>query len=271
MSAAGRLWLAGCGTMAGAMLRRWLSSGLDPAAVTVVRPSGRPVAPGVAVHAAPPAGTPDLLLLGFKPQKLAEAAPRFAPHVGPDTILVSILAGVELATLRRAFPAAGAIVRAMPNTPVAIGEGVVGLFGEGGPEAPANATVAALMAPLGLVEWIADEALFDVVTALAGSGPAFLFRFIDALGAGGAALGLAPDQAARFALATVQGAAQLAARAEAPPAALAEQVASPGGSTRAGLAVLDEAGALARLVEATLAAATRRNAEMAQAARDATA
>ena len=124
------------------------------------------------------------------------------------------------------------------------------------------------MAPLGLVEWIADEALFDIVTALSGSGPAFVFRYIDALAKGAAALGLPADQAARFALATVEGAALLAASADEPPGILADRVASPGGTTRAGLDVLDANGALDALVTRTLDAAAKRNAEMAAAARE---
>jgi pyrroline-5-carboxylate reductase len=123
------------------------------------------------------------------------------------------------------------------------------------------------MAPLGLVEWISDEGLFDAVTALSGSGPAFLFRFIDALAEAGAALGLPADQAARLAMATVEGSAALAAGAEESPAILADRVASPGGTTRAGLDILDADQALKALVRDTLDAAARRGAEMAAAAR----
>lgn len=119
------------------------------------------------------------------------------------------------------------------------------------------------MAPLGLVEWIADESHFDAVTALSGSGPAFLYRFIDALAQGGAALGLPADQAARLALATVEGAALTAAASADAPASLADKVASKGGSTRAGLDVLDADSALETLVAATLAAAEARNRELA--------
>jgi pyrroline-5-carboxylate reductase len=123
------------------------------------------------------------------------------------------------------------------------------------------------MQPLGLVEWIADEKQFDLVTALAGSGPGFVYRFIDALAEGAAALGLPADQARRLALATVEGSALLAARSDESPAALADKVASPGGSTRKGLDVLDERRALASLLRETLAASARRNAEMAADAR----
>lgn len=259
-SDAGRLLLVGCGAMAGAMLRRWLATGLDPDRVTAVSPSGRAMPPGVRVLPTIPTERFDTVLLGFKPQQLAAVRPQL--HALEAGRLISILAGVELATLR-ALTRAGAVVRAMPNLPVAIGKGVVALHGDVGPGAEA------LMRPLGLVERIDDERLFDVVTALAGSGPGFLARYIDAIAAAGAALGLPEDQAARLAMATVEGSALLAAQSDESPAALADRVASPGGSTRKGLDVLDADGALARLVTATLEAATRRNGELAAAARGA--
>jgi pyrroline-5-carboxylate reductase len=263
----GPIWLVGCGNMAGAMLRRWLDSGLDPAEVTVIRKSGAPFADGVTVLTAPPPDgpVPALVMLGLKPQMLDLIAPDLAPMLAPETMLVSILAGVELAALRRRFPVPREIVRAMPNTPVALGGGVVALASDGAEEG-GRARAQALMAPLGLVEWV-DEGLFDVVTALAGSGPAFLFRFIDALAEAGADAGLPADQAARFALATVAGAASLAARSEESPRALADRVASPGGSTRRGLDVLDEDGGLIPLLRNTITAAILRNREMAEAAR----
>jgi pyrroline-5-carboxylate reductase len=192
-------------------------------------------------------------------------APDLAPMLGEETMLVSILAGVELAALRRRFPSPHMIVRAMPNTPVAVGQGVVALAADTA-EQSARDRAAALMRPLGLVEWV-DEGLFDVATALAGSGPAFLFRFIDALAEAGADAGLPADQAARFALATVQGSAMLAAGSDESPHALAERVASPGGSTRRGLDVLDEDNGLNPLIRNTLTAAILRNREMAEAAR----
>ncbi|MGI4732932.1 MAG: pyrroline-5-carboxylate reductase family protein [Janthinobacterium lividum] len=254
--------LVGCGNMAGAMLRRWLDQGLSPDRVTAISPSGRVLPAGVRVEREWPRDTEpfDVVMLGIKPQRLADVLDGASAALAPR-LLISILAGVELATLRERF-AAGSIVRAMPNLPVALGKGVVALHGE-----DPDGVAAALMAPLGLVEWIADERSFDLVTALAGSGPAFLYRFVDALAEAGAALGLAPDQAARLALATVAGAAALAAGADESPATLADRVASPGGSTREGLNVLDRDGALSRLLMQTLAAATRRNGELAAAGR----
>lgn len=261
--AAGRLLLVGCGNMAGAMLRRWLEAGLDPALVTAVSPSGRAMPEGVRVVNAIPYEDNeigfDTIMLAFKPQQLASVRQSYLDAHAPKR-LISILAGVEAHTLKE-LTGADAIVRAMPNLPVALGKGVVALHGDH------NDAVDALMTPLGLVEWVNDEALFDVVTALAGSGPGFLYRYIDAMAAAGAALGLPADQAARLALATVEGAALLAAQADVGPAALAERVASPGGSTREGLNVLDREGALVALLTETLRAAARRNAAMAAAVR----
>jgi len=264
----GPIWSIGAGNMGGAMLRGWIAGGVDPAQITVVDP-GSPSLPDGVRHltATPPDGeVPALVLLAVKPQMLDAVAPALAPALGRETILLSILAGVELASLRARFPEVAGIVRVMPNTPVAIGKGVVALYGEG-VDAAARDAIADLMRTLGLVEWLDGETLFDLVTALSGSGPAFTFRFIDALAAGGAALGLPADQALRFARATVEGSALLAAQSDESPAQLADRVASPGGSTREGLNVMDADGAINTLLEAVLDAATKRNAALAAAAR----
>ena len=262
-----RLLLVGAGNMGGAMLRRWLDAGMAPADVTVVSPSGRAMPDGVRVLPAIPDAadaTFDAIMLGLKPQQLATL--RGGPLAGhAPRLLVSILAGVEAATLAGLCDA-GAVVRAMPNLPVAIGKGVVALYSSGADDA-ARAELTTLMQPLGLVEWIADEAQFDDVTSLAGCGPGFVFRFADALAQAGAALGLSADQAARLALATLEGSAAMASVADVTPAVLADRVASPGGSTRQGLNVLDRDDALVALLTQTLAASARRNREMAAAAR----
>jgi pyrroline-5-carboxylate reductase len=253
--------------MAGAMLERWLASGLNPRQVTVVRPSGRPVAEGVRVLTAIPAGeTPALVLLGVKPQKLDEVAPALAPVLRADTLLVSILAGVEQVALRARFPAARTIVRAMPNTPVRLGKGVVNLFTDSPGEA-ARAAVTDLMAPLGHTEWFDDEPSFALAGHVTGAGPAFLFRFIEGFAAAGEELGLSADQAARLAIYMVEGAGALAASSPDTPAELARRVASPGGTTEAGLRVLDAEGGLRQLLLRTLDASRRRSIEMAEAAR----
>ncbi|RZL55681.1 MAG: pyrroline-5-carboxylate reductase, partial [Sphingomonas sp.] len=249
-----RLLMVGAGNMGGAMLRRWLAAGLSPADVTVVSPSGRAMPDGIrVVPAVPDAGEGgfDVILLGLKPQQLALL--RDGPLAGhAPRVLVSILAGVEEATLATLCKA-DAVVRAMPNLPVAIGQGVVALFSTAADDA-ARAELTEWMRPLGLVEWIADEARFDDVTALAGCGPGFVFRFADALAQAGTALGLPQDQAARLALATLAGSASMAAEADVTPATLADRVASPGGSTREGLNVLDRDDRLVTLLTETLAA-----------------
>ena len=261
-----QLFLVGCGNMAGQMLTRWLACGLDPARVTVLRPSGRAVADGVRVVTAYPAslspGT--TVLLGMKPYQLGDVATALAPLCGQGTRLLSILAGTPLAELRRQFPKAGQIVRAMPNLPVGLGQGVTALHAEAGSSDAVRAAIDALIAPLGLAEWIADEGQFNEVTALSGCGPAFLFRFIDALARAGEAIGLPADQAARMALATVQGSANMAAQASDSPAVLADRVASPGGMTREGLNVLDADDRLLKLLTDTLTAARDRGEEMAR-------
>jgi pyrroline-5-carboxylate reductase len=264
----GPLWLVGAGNMGGAMLRGWIAAGVDPASILVIDPNPADLPPGVVhVPSAPPDGAaPATLVLAVKPQLLDVVAPGVAPALEAQTLVISILAGVEIASLAQRFPKARDIVRVMPNTPAAIGKGVMALYGANLASA-VMARAEALMAPLGSFEWIARESLFDAVTAVSGCGPAFLFRFIDAIAKAGAALGLPEDQALRLAIGTVEGSALLAAQADETPAQLADRVASPGGSTREGLNVLDADRAIERLMDATLRASARRNAEMAAAAR----
>lgn len=263
----GPIWLLGCGNMAGAMLAGWLDAGLDPSQFTVVRPSGRDAAPGVRVLTQLPKGeVPALVLLGFKPKTLDAVAPTLAPTLDPRTILVSILAGIEQASLRSRFPAPATIVKAMPNLAVRLGKGVTNLFSDT-PDADARAQVTRLLAALGHAEWFEDEAVFQAAGILTGAGPAFLFRFIDALATAAASTGLPPEQAARLALAMVEGSAALAAASDADPAELARRVASPGGTTEAGLKVLDDQEALRTLIRRTLEAGRDRSREMAAEAR----
>lgn len=260
------LLIIGCGNMGGAMLAGWLAAGLAPARFTVVDPYLAAAPDGVALLRELPEGRFDAVLLGVKPQLLGDVAPALAALAGDGTTLLSILAGVEIGSLAARFPAARGLVRIMPNLAAALGKSPVALFAHGLDEA-GRAAVTDLMRPLGTPEWLADEALFDAVTALAGSGPAFVYRFIDALAAGATALGLPAEQAGRLALATVEGAALLASASAHSPGELARRVASPGGTTQAGLDALDADDALARLVAATLTAASDRSAEMARAAR----
>lgn len=258
--------LVGCGNMGGAMLAGWLAAGLAPSRFTIVDPAMVEAPAGVTLLRDLPDAQFDAILLGVKPQLFGEIAPRLAPIAGNNTVVISILAGVELASLAARLPDAGGLVRIMPNLSAAIGRSPIGLFGQGLDEA-GKAAVTALLDPLGTPEWLADEGLFDLVTALVGSGPAFVYRFIDALAVGAAELGLPAEQAQRLARATVEGAALLAASSPYDPGELARRVASPGGTTQAGLDVLDADAAMARLVGATLQAARDRGAEMARAAR----
>jgi len=256
-----RFFQFGCGNMGGAMLAGWLAGGFDPAAFTVIDPYLAAAPAGVRhLDAAPDEVPADVVLLGFKPHQLGTAAPAIAPLIGDTTLVLSILAGVDMATLRATFPQAGAIVRVMPNLAAAIGKSPIALFGDA--KGAARGHTDALMAPLGQAEWLAHESDMDLVTALAGSGPAFVYRFIDALASGAAALGLPREQADRLALAMVEGAAQLAAASPHGPAELARRVASPGGVTQIGLDVLDADDRLTRLIEDTLKGARDRSAEM---------
>lgn len=260
--------IVGCGNMGGAMLEGWLAGGVDPSCITVADPAMRGAADGVRVVPEAPREAFDVLLLGVKPQLLDLVAPQVAEVLTERTVLLSILAGVELATLESRFPRNGGIVRIMPNLAAAIGKSPLALCAAGLAESQ-HAVIDALLAPLGTPEWLPSEHLFDAVTALSGCGPAFVYRYIDAMAAGAASLGVPADQAERLALATVEGAAQLAASSSHGPGELARRVASPGGSTQAGLDVLDAEAALARLVQAAMAAAEARSAEMGREARSA--
>ena len=174
---------------------------------------------------------------------------------------------MPVASLNALFPQATAILRCMPNLPVRTGQGV-SLFHPGkGISEQCRRDVAGTFGLLGLVEWLEDESLFDAATALSGCGPAFVYRFIDALGEAGAAVGLDPAMAARMAVATVAGAGLSAARSDQSPATMADAVASKGGMTRQGLDVLDQDGALKTLLEATLGAARDRGVELAELAK----
>ena len=259
------LFLVGCGNMAGAMLSRWLDCGMDPDHVTVMRPSGRPVAEGVRVLTTFPSVLPTgaVVLLGLKPQQLEGIAADLSRALDRDSLLISILAGTTIPQLRDLFPMVPDIVRVMPNTPVRTGQGVCAIHADATTGQSALSVVCDLMAPLGLVEPIADEAQFNLVTALSGCGPAYLFRFIDALAAAGAAWGLDETQAQRLALATVEGAVTLATTSGENPGILADRVASPGGMTRSGMDVLDRPDGLTALLVETIRTARDRGEEMA--------
>ncbi len=250
------IWLLGCGNMGGALLRRWLAEDMGPVAVIDPAPVNLPE--GISAGTAPPVGSPEILLLAVKPQAWREAVAPVAAVIGPMTLVVSVMAGVTVADIASVFPRS-AIIRAMPNTPAAIGMGATALFTTAGEIAQGAAE--ALFGPAGTTVWLSDEAQFDAVTGLSGSGPAYVFAFIEALAAAGAAAGLDPALAMQLARATVTGAAALAAAdATVPAGDLRARVTSPGGTTAAGLAVLQPG--LAPLLAETVAAAAGRSREL---------
>jgi len=261
--------LVGAGKMGGAMLEGWLKVGMAPGSIAVFdpQPSGELRAlcavRGVALNP-DPAGVepPAALVLAVKPQGLEAAAPMVEAIVSSDTLLVSILAGKTVDDLRRRIPSARAVVRAMPNLPASIGAGATGAFASAEVSAEGRAQADALLSANGVVEWIGDEALIDAVTALSGSGPAYVFHLVESMAKAGAAAGLPPDLAARLARATVTGAGRLLAESDLPPEQLRRNVTSPGGTTAAALDVLMGEGGLEPLMREAVAAAKRRAGEL---------
>ena len=252
-------WLVGCGNMAGAMVEGWRAAGLDLSGVTAIRPSGTPVEGVRTVTALPEGEAPRFVMLGVKPQKLDEVVSGLAPRVTKDTVVVSLLAGVDAATLRRRFPGAAAIVRAMPNLAVAVGQGVTALYSA---DADRDPDIGKLMDALGDAPWCKDDDELAAIGALAGSGPAYVARFAAAMSTGGEVMGLDPARAAAIAARTLVGTAALIARGEG-FAGLARRVASPNGTTEQGLAVLDASDGLQPLVDRMFAAAIARGKAMA--------
>ena len=270
----GSLVLAGAGKMGGALLRGWLASGLAPDVVCVVDPHLDPETEAFCrdhgVRVAVTAGPPDALVLAVKPQTFAADPDVFAVLAGPGTLVVSILAGKTLADLRGGLPAAGVIVRAMPNLPAAVGRGATGVAAEASLKPDRRAVAAALLEAVGHVEWL-DESLIDAVTAVSGSGPAYVFLLAECLAEAGVAAGLPADIAGRLARATVEGAGALMVdRPEFTPTALREAVTSPGGTTAAALNVLRGTDGLAPLMAKAVAAAKRRAGELASRKNNAT-
>lgn len=260
-----QLLIIGCGNMGGAMLAGWLAAGMDSARFAVLDPALEETPEGVALYRAvaeaEAAAAHDAVMLGFKPQQLAQLAPGIQPLCGDGIAMTSLLAGITLEQLRAAFPQASSHVRVMPNLAARINKSPVILL-ESGLDDTRRSAAFALFDALGTAVWLEDESRFDLVTALAGSGPGFVYRFIDALAQAGADLGLDRAQADALALAMVEGAASLAAASEFSPGELADRVASPGGMTREGLNVLDEGGALVELLTRTLAATRDRGSEL---------
>ena len=260
-------WFVGCGNMGGAIIDGWRTGGLDLGTVTVIRPSGSPVEGARVVRDLSEAGAPpELVVLAFKPQKLDEIAPELRRYLSARTVVVSLLAGAEAASLRQRFPGVGAIVRAMPNLPVAVRRGVTGLFSADVDE-QTRQYVTNLFAAVGFTMWMADEAKFGALGSVAGAGPAYVARFVAALTKAGVQRGLTKEIAAVLARETVLGTAWMAATLGEDEASIAHRVASPNGTTEAGLAVLDNEHVLDDLIAATINAAVLRGRELAEQAR----
>ena len=260
-------WFIGCGNMGGAIIDGWRTGGLDLGPITVIRPSAMPVEGTRTIAGLADAGPPPkLVVLAFKPQKLDEIAPELRRYLSANTVLVSLLAGVEAQSLRQRFPGAGAIVRAMPNLPVAVRRGVTGLYSADADERTQR-ELNDLFSALGFAMWMADETKLAALGSVAGAGPAYVARFIGALTKAGVKRGLTQEIAAIIARETVLGTAWLAATAGEDMDSIARRVASPRGTTEAGLAVLDRDHVLDELIAVTIEAAARRGAELAAEAR----
>ena len=262
--------LVGAGKMGSAMLSGWLAMGLPGSAITILEPaphadlSAACQKHGIALN--PPTSAwkaAEVLILAIKPQMLDAAASDLAPLVGANTLIISILAGKRIADLSSRLSGTSAIVRAMPNTPAAIGRGITGVAASASVSPRQRAMTDALLGAVGAVEWLDSESLIDAVTAVSGSGPAYIFYLTEALAKAGEAAGLPADLAGRLARATVEGSGELMRLSpELPPSKLRENVTSPGGTTAAALAVLMADDGLSPLMKDAVAAALRRAGEL---------
>jgi pyrroline-5-carboxylate reductase len=256
-------WFVGCGNMGGAILDGWRLGGLDLAPVTVIRPSAKAVEGTRVVSSFAEAGSaPKIAVLAFKPQKLDQIAPQLRQYLSARTVVVSLLAGVEAASLRQRFPGVGAIARASTNLPVAVRRGVTGLYSPDA-DGPAQTDLNNLFSALGYTMWMADEQKLAALGSVSGAGPAYVARFVAALAKAGEKGGLTEQIASTVALETVLGTAWMAATDKESMESVARRVASPNGTTEAGLNVLDRDQALDELVAQTIEAAARRGAELA--------
>lgn len=264
----GLLVLSGAGKMGGALLEGWLRLGLDPARVAVLEP--QPAADiaalaGRGLQLNPDPRTlrdPAAIVIAVKPQVAAAAVPALAPMIAASTVVVSIMAGRPLQFLADALARPCALVRAMPNTPAAIGRGITVAVARGA-DAAQRVLADRLLSATGVVEWTDDETLMDAVTAVSGSGPAYVFLLAEALAQAGAAAGLPRPLAEKLARETVAGAGELLHRSPLDAATLRDNVTSPGGTTAAALAILMGADGLAALMARAVAAATARSRELA--------
>lgn len=273
LSLDGQLLLAGAGKMGGAMLSGWLRRGLDPAQVVVLDPAppvemaqfikehriASPLSAADALTAAPA-----VIVVAVKPQAMDAVFPDLAKLAGPGTLVLSIAAGKTLSSFEKHLGAGAAVVRAMPNTPAAIGRGITVCVANGHVSPQQRALATSLVEAVGEVGWVDDEALIDAVTAVSGSGPAYVFLLAEALAAAGVAQGLDPALSVRLARATVSGAGELLRQSSESASQLRQNVTSPGGTTAAALSVLMREGdGVPDLMVEAIAAATKRGRELA--------
>jgi pyrroline-5-carboxylate reductase len=264
----GTIVLAGAGKMGGAMLSGWLAQGLDPKRAAVLEPHLSDdiralSAKGVRLNpSAKDAGPLAAFVIALKPQAFREAAPALKPYAGPSTLVVSIMAGTTIASIAEAC--GGSIVRAMPNTPAAIGRGITVAVAAKKVGNAQRAVADHLLRATGSVEWVEDEGLMDAVTAVSGSGPAYVFLLAEELARAGVAAGLPAELATKLARETVAGSGELLYRSELSAATLRQNVTSPGGTTAAALEVLMGPDGLQSLMTRAVAAATKRSKQLAK-------
>ncbi len=262
-----RLLLVGCGKMGGAMLDGWLARGLAASDVIVVEPveAIRPDKPGLRVVASTSevGETPQTVVLAVKPQSMDAVLPDLRRFAGAGAVFLSIAAGKTLRYFAGHLGAATKIVRVMPNTPAAVRQGISVATAAAGVSADEKKRCHELLEAVGEVVWVDDEALMDPVTALSGSGPAYVFLLVEAMAAAGAKLGLAPDMAMQLARATVTGSGELLRQSSEPASQLRVNVTSPGGTTAEALKVLMAADGIQPVFDKALAAASRRSKELA--------
>lgn len=264
------LILVGAGRMGSAMLSGWLAMGLPGKAIAIIEPAPSPelmalcAANGVRLGTdATGLGAAEVVILAVKPQMLDATAPSLAALIGTDTLIVSILAGKTIANIAARLPGASAMVRAMPNTPAAIGRGITGVAASPAVTPRQRQMADALLGAVGAVEWLSNESLIDAVTAVSGSGPAYVFLLAESLARAGEAAGLPADLAARLARATIEGSGELMRLSpDVAPSKLRENVTSPGGTTAAALGVLMGEEGLDRPMKDAVLAALRRAGEL---------
>ncbi len=264
----GHLLLVGAGKMGAAMLDGWLARGLNPKKVIVIEPQPAKAIKaltkrGLTLNPKGKAAEAAVVVIAVKPQTAPDAVPPLGAYAGKATLVVSIMAGRTIGFLETALPGARAIVRAMPNTPAAIGRGISVAVPNAKVTAGQRKLATDLLAAIGKVEWVADEALIDAVTALSGSGPAYVFLLAEAMTQAGIAAGLPAALSARLARETVAGSGELLHRSDLDPATLRQNVTSPGGTTAAALAVLMGPGGFDALLIKAIGAAANRSRELA--------